>query len=165
MVTDCHSTSLLCTALRPVDVVDSFRSDREDEPLVIAAVEGTPRGAAFLQPRACSQRFLVSSARTQKMRKMKNPWKELQMAKAYWKMMEASLNVNAPKTHVSPNRVITPKILSMARKAPFLLLVVLVLSLIFLLVCLIRTNTTMKKIAKLKSMTAKIGPRNAPKNT
>ena len=49
------------------------------------------------------QNSRLSSERTQKKMKKRNPWNPLQMTNRYWNAVEASLTVRAPMIHVRPN--------------------------------------------------------------
>ena len=64
----------------------------------------------------------------QKKMNIRNPWKELHMAKRYWKVVEAPEIVKAPNIHVSPNRVMIPKMLIMSLFVCFCELLVLALT-------------------------------------
>ena len=102
-------------------------------------------------------------------RKMKKPWKALQITKRTWKAIEALASpnpetVSAPKNHVRPKRDMTPAI-------PMSTLMVVFMSIFFLVrssffrICLMMTIITKTKMTMLKSRMAKMGPRKAPKNT
>lgn len=65
---------------------------------------------------------------TQKKMNIRNPWKELHMANRYWKVVEAPDIVNAPNIHVSPNRVMIPKVLIMSLCVCFCVLLAIVLA-------------------------------------
>lgn len=87
------------------------------------------------------------------------------MANRYWKVVEAPDIVNAPNIHVSPNRVMIPKVLIMSLFVCFCVLLAIVLAPTEVKECLMSTLRTMTKMAQLKRNTASMGDRKAPKNT
>ena len=102
--------------------------------------------------------------KTHKNRKIKKPWKPLKTTKRIWKGSEAPEMVRAPKIHVSPNNDVMPVMLINSLKAVFCFICSFRCPIVFLM-CLTRTITTTIIMTKLKSRTAKIGSKKAPKNT
>ena len=97
---------------------------------------------------------------------MKNPCRELETANRIWKVREASLIVKAARIQVSPKRTMIPNKLMARRMFDFLCaLASLAVFPSLFLVCLIRTMMITMKMIILNSRTAKLGPRNAAKNT
>ena len=133
-------------------------------PVLLPPVEVSPFGVYRPQDRACNHSCRTSVLRTQKNKKMKNPWKELKTAKSIWKTTDASLIVNAAKTQVRPNRNMMPSRLNMMRMLDFCWLLSFTLP-VLLRVCLIRITMTVIKMAVLNRRMANMGPRKAPKNT
>ena len=148
--------------LRPV--LEVLGSDCFPRVAYFGCLVDTVMPGIFLpQQSTCSQSSRVSFPSTQKKRKMKKPCSELNMAKRNWKVMEASRIVRAPKTHISPKRVITP-IIPVTSLTTFCRFALSLLLNRFWL-CLTSTAVIITKIVALKSMMAKMGPRKAPKKT
>ena len=131
--------------------------------LIFDCVDTVMPGIFLPQQSTWSQSSRPSFPNTQKKRKMKKPCSELNMAKRNWKAVEASRIVRAPKTHISPNRAITPMRLIMSLMTVCGFALSLLLNRFWL--CLMSTVAIITKIIALKSMMAKMGPRKAPKKT
>ena len=93
---------------------ENFRGTVNFRCLMFDCVDDVMPGIFLPQQSTCSQSSRPSFPSTQKKRKMKKPCSELNMAKRNWKAVEASRIVRAPKTHISPNRAITPMMLIMS---------------------------------------------------
>ena len=107
--------------LRPVHVpvvlgCDNFLGVMNFRCLIFECVDALMPGIFLPQQSTCSHSSRPSFPNAQKKRKMKKPCSEFNMAKRNWKAVEASRIVRAPKTHISPNRAITPMMLIMSLK-------------------------------------------------
>ena len=130
--------------------------------LTVGCVLGVMPGIFFPQHSTCSQSSRASLPNTQKNRKMKKPWSDVNMVKRIWKTTDASRIVKAPNNHVSPYRAVTPVMLinvlmTVSRFAGSL-------PANFLRACLMSTLITMTNMTRLKSMMTKMGARKALKN-
>ena len=100
----------------------------------------------------------------QKNTNRKNPCSVENMTKNHWNTVEASAMVNAPNTHWSPNKNMMETTLSNVLKVA-LACFFLSKSPALRILCLTSTQITKTKMMKLTRTSAKIGPRNNPKNT
>ena len=106
------------------------------------------------------QMIWSQSSRPSFPRKIKNPCRELNMAKRNWKAVEASRTVRAPNTHVNPKRVINPIIQIMSLMIVFQFGWSLPANSLW--ICLVSTLVTMTNMVALKR---RMGPRKVPKKT
>ena len=115
-----------------------------------------------LRPRhsSWSHSSRASCPSTQKKKKMKKPWREVNIVKRYWNASDADDMVNAPNTHDSPKRNMIPKLLMSNRLA--VLDRPLSFTPNFFVECITSTLITTTKTTELKKSTARIGTRKAP---
>ena len=108
----------------------------------------------------------ASWLKTQKNKKMKNPWKELKIVKRTWNgtLISLMVTVRAAKSQVIPNKNIIPETLIIRRTT-----VCNDIESFFRAnvprVCLISMAMMMMKTTTLMRMMAKIGPKKATKKT
>lgn len=116
--------------------------------------------------RSSFQDSLISWLRTAQKKKINRPWNELKITKklsnVFLSWLMGRSKVRTAKSQVSPKRLMIPMTLIILRSMNFMLISSFCKAGLFLW-C--RTNTTMtqKKINTLKTITARMGAKNAPK--